>query len=311
MPPRVKERSTAIFRVIAEAEGRIHGIDPAEVHFHEVGAMDSILDTIGVCLALESLGIDEIHASPVPTGHGMVRMAHGFYPIPAPATAELLKGIPLAQLEAQGELTTPTGAGILKALATKFGHIGSMQIEKIGYGAGEKEFDHPNVLRALLVRPAPTNSVSDLQVTRVERESIFILEAQMDDITGEALGFAMQRLFDAGALDVYFTSVYMKKSRPGILVTVLVTPEVSDMCEELLLRETTTLGVRRSQWTRRILDRKFRIAVTPYGQVRVKQAFLADRLVHEAPEYEDVAELARQHGIAFQTVLQAAMQQNG
>lgn len=151
LPPRVKQRSSAIFQAIAAAEGKIHGMDPQEVHFHEVGAMDSIIDTIGVCLALEDLGIDQLYASPVPTGSGKMRMAHGLYPIPAPATAELLRGIPLAVLEVKGELTTPTGAGILKALVTEFKPIGGFTIQQIGYGAGEKDFDHPNVLRALLL----------------------------------------------------------------------------------------------------------------------------------------------------------------
>ena len=154
LPPRVKERSLAIFKEIAIAEGKIHGVDPSDVHFHEVGAMDSIIDTIGVCLALESLGIDDIYASPVPTGSGKKWMAHGLYPIPAPATMELLKGIPLAELNVKGELTTPTGAGILRALVKEFILPGGFTVEEIGYGAGEKDFDHPNVLRVMLITPS-------------------------------------------------------------------------------------------------------------------------------------------------------------
>src|SRR5690606_26449516 len=226
----------------AEAEGKIHGIDPAEVHFHEVGAMDSILDVIGVCLALENLGADEIIVSPIPVGHGRIRIAHGVYPIPAPATAELLRGIPLSSFTAQGELTTPTGAGIAKALAAGYGPLPEGTIERIGYGAGTKDFEHPNVLRAILLQRQPSKMV---------RESITVLEAQLDDSTGETLGYAMERLFEAGALDVYHTPVFMKKNRPGILITVLCKPADADRCEDAMLRETSTFGVRRSEWTRK------------------------------------------------------------
>jgi uncharacterized protein (TIGR00299 family) protein len=297
--PRVKSRSRQIFQVIAEAEGKIHGINPDKVHFHEVGAMDSIIDTIGVCLALESLGIEEIYASPVPTGHGKVRMAHGLYPIPAPATTELLTGIPLAELNAEGELTTPTGAGILKALVKEFRPIGSFTIDRIGYGAGEKDFEHPNVLRALLVK-------NNHQMSE-NRETVAVLETQIDDITGETLGYTMEQLFTVGALDVFYTPVYMKKNRPGTLVTVLVSEDRVGACEELLLKETTTFGVRRSVWTRRILDREIVKIETPYGYVRVKRGYLKGTMIHQSPEYEDVADIARQKGISFQEVYQSAV----
>ncbi|SEN30662.1 nickel pincer cofactor biosynthesis protein LarC [Lihuaxuella thermophila] len=299
LPPRAKWRSHRIFRAIAEAEGKIHGIHPDDVHFHEVGAMDSIIDIIGVCLALENLGVEEIYASPVPAGQGTVRMAHGLYPVPAPATAELLTGIPLAELTAEGELTTPTGAGILKALVKEFRPIRSFTIQRIGYGAGEKDFEHPNVLRALLV--------DEEKMKNEQREQVSILEAQMDDITGEALGYAMERLFAAGALDVYYTPVYMKKNRPGILVTVVVSEDQSDLCEELLLKETSTLGVRKSTWTRKALYREMSQVATPYGNIRVKQAYLNGRLIRQTPEYEDVATIAREKEVPFQEVYQAAV----
>lgn len=180
LPLRVKRRSIAIFQIIAEAEGKIHGLEPSDVHFHEVGAMDSIIDTIGVCLALENLGIEEIYSSPVPIGYGKMKMAHGLYPIPAPATAELLKNVPLADLPVEGELTTPTGAGILKALVKGFGPIGKMKMERIGYGAGHKDFEHPNILRAVLTQ----------SLFEPNRDTVFVLETQLDDITGEALGYA-------------------------------------------------------------------------------------------------------------------------
>ncbi|ULT58982.1 nickel pincer cofactor biosynthesis protein LarC [Neobacillus drentensis] len=305
LPKRVKERSLAIFQEVARAEGKIHGTDPKEVHFHEAGAMDSIIETIGVCLALESLEIADIYASPVPTGYGKKRMAHGFYPIPAPATMELLKGIPLAELNVKGELTTPTGAGILRALVKRFMPIGGHMVEEIGYGAGEKDFDHPNVLRALLL--TPTDFMHSIEGSNQHRESIYVIEAQLDDMTGEGLGYTLERLLAAGALDVFYTPVFMKKNRPGTLVTVLVSLELADDCEKVLLEETTTLGVRRSMWSRDILDRRFIEVETPYGHIKVKQAFRDNKMLHQAPEYEDVAKAARNHGVPFQLIYQYAM----
>lgn len=297
LPKRVKQRSTAIFQTIANAEGKIHGVSPKEVHFHEVGAMDSIIDTIGVCLALEDLQIEEIYASPVPTGHGKVKMAHGLYPIPAPATAELLIGIPLAELNVAGELTTPTGAGILKALVKEFGAMPSFTIEKIGYGGGTKDFAHPNVLRALLMQKSDSDG----------QDSIFVVEAQLDDMTGEALGYTMDRLFEAGAVDVFYTPIYMKKNRPGTLITLLVPDSSLRRCEDVLLVETTTLGVRRTKWMRRILDRTFTTITSPYGPIRIKLAIRGDQVLHYSPEYEDVAKAANQSGIPFQEIYQLAV----
>lgn len=305
LPERVKARSAAIFDVIALAEGKIHGIDPAEVHFHEVGAMDSILDTIGICLALENLGVERLFASPVPTGYGKMRMAHGLYPVPAPATAELLTGIPLAKSHSEGELTTPTGAGVLKALVTKFGQLENFTVERIGFGAGTKDFPAvPNVVRALLGQSSESGAAG------VSRETVHVLEAQLDDCTAEACGYAMEALFEAGALDVYFTAVQMKKNRPGTLVTVLCLPALSERLEEVLLTETTTFGVRRSVWTRRILERDFDVVETPYGTVKRKIGRLGERVLHATPEYEDVARLARDHKVPFVDVYRAALCEN-
>lgn len=297
MPERAKERSLAIFDVIARAEAKIHGMDPADVHFHEVGAMDSIVDIIGVCLALENLGIDRIIVSPVPVGHGRIRIAHGVYPIPAPATAEILTGVPISAFTAQGELTTPTGAGIAKALAASYGPTPAGVIEKIGYGAGTKDMDHPNVIRAVLYRE--TESAHD--------ERIFVLETQVDDMTGEKLGYAMERLFDAGALDVYYTPVYMKKNRPGVLLTVLCHPRDKIGCEQLLLTETSTFGVRSYEADRTILRRSWTEVNTRYGSVRVKQAYDGERLVKSSPEYEDAARAAREHGVSLEDVYREAL----
>lgn len=309
LPPRVKQRSLAIFKEIAVAEGKIHGIDPNEVYFHEVGSKDSIIDIIGVCLALESLGVKRIYASSVPTGQGRIRMAHGLYPIPAPATLQLLEGIPLSSLQVEGELTTPTGAGILKALASGFGPMPAATIERIGYGAGQKEFPHPNVLRAVLIQVAQADQPSMPREHKTSThiyEQVYIIEAQLDDMTGEAMGYAMERLFAAGALDVYFTPVYMKKNRPGSLLTVLALPEYAEICEDVILRETTTFGVRRSLSKRRILDRHFIVVETVYGPITIKQALAGAKVVRQTPEYDDVAKAARQHGVPFADVYEAA-----
>ena len=295
LPKRVKRRSSTVFQMIAEAEGEIHGMDPKDVHFHEVGAMDSIIDVIGVCLALENLGIDKIISSPVPTGYGKVMMAHGLYPIPAPATAEILKGVPLADFYVKGELTTPTGAAFVKVLADEYGHIPALSIERIGYGAGIKDFAHPNVLRAILFQAAGVS----------QREAVIVLECQLDDMTGEALGYTLDRVLDQGALDVFFTPVSMKKSRPGILLTVLVKPEGASAVEELLLRETSTFGVRWSEWSRRVLSRRFEKVDTPYGQLTAKIGFDGSEIYKITPEYEEAKKAAIQNNIPLLEVYSA------
>ncbi|MDN7245210.1 nickel pincer cofactor biosynthesis protein LarC [Planococcus shenhongbingii] len=301
LPPRVKQRSLAVFRVIAEAEGKIHGMDSEEVHFHEVGAMDSIIDIIGVCLALESLGVDRIAASPVPTGHGKIMIAHGLYPIPAPATAEILKGVPLADFHVRGELTTPTGAAFLKALADDYGQLPGLAIDNIGYGAGKKNFEHPNVLRALMFN----------EETATAREKISVLECQLDDSTGETLGYVMERLLGAGALDVYYTPVAMKKSRPGTLITVLAKPENAFVLEDILLRETSTFGVRKTDWTRRILDREFKIVATAFGSITVKVGRIEGEIIKMSPEFEEVKKAAAAHKVPLRDVFLAVQQAAG
>lgn len=303
LPERVRERSAAVFEMIAAAEARIHGVPPEEVGFHEVGAMDSILDTIGICLALENLGVEEIRASPVPTGSGKVRMAHGLYPVPAPATAELLRGIPLAPSDVQAELTTPTGAGVLRALVSTFGPLESLTIDRIGYGAGSRDLETPNILRVFVGRASDGTSAP--------REVVHVLEAHFDDCSAETLGYAMERLFRGGALDVFFTAVQMKKNRPGTLLTVLAAPAASARLEEILLTETTTFGVRRSAWTRTVLRRETVEVQTPYGAVRTKIGRLGDRVVQATPEYEDVARLARERGVPFREVYRAAESTDG
>ena len=293
LPQRVKERSTAIFQAIAVAEGKIHGMDPSDVHFHEVGAMDSIIDIIGVCLGLEDLAVNRIVASPVPTGYGQIYIAHGLYPIPAPATAELLKGIPLKDLEVEGELTTPTGAGILKALVDEFGPMPALTMKNIGYGAGKKNFAHPNVVRAITF---------EVMEQPINMETITVLECQIDDMSGEQFGYVMNILLEAGALDVYYTPVFMKKNRPGTLVTVLTSNEEAGEMEIILLKETTTFGVRRSEWKRRILERRSENIATMYGDIAVKIGYSGAKIYQISPEYEDVKRAAKIHGVPFQDV---------
>lgn len=307
LPERVKLRSQAVFHAIAQAEAKIHGVDVDSVHFHEVGAMDSILDIIGVCLALESLDVDEVWASPVPTGKGMVMIAHGRYPIPAPATAELLRGIPLSDLDAEGELTTPTGAGFLAVLVRGFTPMLGFRIDEIGYGAGDKEFEHPNVLRALLVTRSAIDQQGPVVSTPPPGEAVVVLECEIDDMTGEVFGYVFNLLLAAGALDVYYTPVYMKKNRPGILISVMVKEPLAEACEQILFLETTTLGVRRSAWTRRVLERRIVEASTRFGTIRVKQGWLGFQMLHQKPEYEDVSQAAKEHGVPFQMVYQAVL----
>lgn len=282
LPERARQRSLDVFNVIAEAEAKIHGMNTKDVHFHEVGAMDSIIDIIGVCLALESLDIGEIVSAPVPTGYGKIMIAHGLYPVPAPATAEILKGVPLLDFEVKGEVTTPTGAAFLKALSNEYGRMPAMTIENIGYGAGKKNFEHPNVLRVFLFEDKINNTP----------EVINILECQLDDITGETLGYTMGKLFEKGALDVYFTAIYMKKNRPGTLITVLSKIDDTSELKKILLHETSTYGVRTSEWSRDILDRSFIKVMTKFGEVTVKIGEFEGEIIKVSPEFEDAKKIA-------------------
>ncbi|MAM56070.1 MAG: TIGR00299 family protein [Salinicola sp.] len=300
LPPRVRRRATAIFTAIAQAEGRIHGIDPAEVHLHEVGAMDSIIDILGVCLALEALDVETITATPVPVGYGVVSMAHGRFPIPAPATLELLKGVPLSTFEPDvtGELTTPTGAAFLATLVDSFRSAAAGTPVEIGYGAGNRDFPHPNVLRVISMETA---------VPDQGRETIAVLACQLDDATGEQLGHVIELLLEAGALDVFFTPVTMKKSRPGHLVTVLAPLNRAEALELLMLRQTPTFGVRRHDTSRRILERRIETVETPLGSARVKIGSLEGETLRTTPEFEDVSALAFRHRLPFVEVQQVIL----
>jgi pyridinium-3,5-bisthiocarboxylic acid mononucleotide nickel chelatase len=305
---RQKELATRIFRKLAEAEATVHGSTIEKVHFHEVGAVDSIADIVGAAVGFDLLGVERIVCSPIPTGHGHVEIAHGRCSIPAPATGELLRGVPLAVLDVEGELTTPTGAAIVAALVDDFGPIPAMIVEHIGYGAGQKDFPQANILRVLVGEVASaTISTALANASHVPRiESIVLLETNLDNATGETIGHAIELLWAAGALDVSLTAIQMKKGRPGVLIGVQARPADAGNLEEILFRETPTLGVRRATVPRTVLAREERTVETPWGQVAGKVAFLPDGAQRFTPECEACREIAERNGITLSAVVDAA-----
>ena len=283
LPQTVRDDALAVYHRIAEAESKVHGRPVDQIHFHEVGTLDALADVVGVCLLMHLLAPDRVYASSVHVGCGQVKCAHGILPVPAPATALLLAGVPIYGGAIQGELCTPTGAALLTHFVTKFGELPSMQLLKSGYGMGTKDFPAANCVRAMLgEQDAPT-------------EEILELSCNLDDCTGEAIGFAMERLLDAGALDVYWTSVGMKKNRPGILLTCMCRPLDREKMVELLFRHTTTLGVRESAFRRYTLSRESKTIQTPDGDIRVKVS-TGYGVTREKPEFEDLAKIARETG---------------
>ncbi|MHB9023770.1 MAG: nickel pincer cofactor biosynthesis protein LarC [Armatimonadota bacterium] len=292
---RAKKTASAIFTRLGEAESTVHGVPPDRVHFHEVGAVDAIIDIVGASVGLELLGIEKIVASPLPLGSGWVKSAHGLLPVPAPATALLVRDVPIVESDVECELVTPTGAAIVTTLAAGYGPLPSMTVRAVGYGAGTRDLPRSNVLRLFLgeetVESTPTEIVG--------------LETNLDDLPGEITGYLMDRLFAAGALDVFFTPIQMKKNRPGVLVRVLCAPRDEAGCTDILFRETTTLGVRRLPFGRTVLPRETRTVDTPYGPVRVKVSRWGD-VERVEPEYEDCRALAEQHGVPLVAVYQSA-----
>ncbi len=295
LPEVVKFQSLNIFRLLAEAEAKVHGISVDEVHFHEIGAVDSIVDIVGVVYALHLLGVKEVHTSALPFSRGRVKTAHGELPVPAPATMELLCGIPTYPLEVDAELITPTGAALLKGLAKSFGAPPLFTPQKIGYGAGKKDLPFPNVLRVII-----GEMTGDIAL---ERERLTVVETNLDDMTGELVGFVMERLFEAGAKDVWVTPAQMKKSRPAVVLSVLCDSSSLTNVMQILLRETTTLGVRVQEVERLCLQREFVEVETPYGIVRVKVAKLGGEIVNIAPEYEDCRRIALERKITLKEVM--------
>ena len=283
---KVKSDAKAVYALIAEAESQVHGHPVSEIHFHEVGTMDAVADVVGVCLLMEEIGAEKIAASPVHVGSGHVHCMHGILPVPAPATALILNGIPTYGGQVQGELCTPTGAALLRHFVSRFGDRPVMTTEAIGYGMGKKDFERANCLRAFLGE------------SEGQREEITKLECNLDDMTGEDIGFAAEQLFKAGAWDVYTQAIGMKKSRPGVLLSVICLPEDADRLAAVMMKHTTTLGIRRQDMSRYALNRGIETLKTPYGPVRVKNAS-GMGVQRRKAEYDDLAALAEQYGLSL------------
>ncbi len=296
----VREGAEKIFERLAEAEGTVHGIAPDEVHFHEVGAMDSVLDIVGVSVAVDALGIERIVASPLNVGGGRVETAHGVLPVPAPATAALLKGVPVYSSGLEAELVTPTGAAVVSTLASSYGSFPPMTVSAIGYGAGARDLsEQPNVLRVFLGQSAEV-------APGAEEPSITILEANLDDMNPLLGGYFMEQALATGALDVFYTPVQMKKNRPGLMLTVLCPPDRVDALTTLIFEQTTTIGLRFYQARRRVLERSFITVQTSLGPVQMKLATLNGRVLNAAPEYDDCQRLAREKGVPLKQVMEEA-----
>jgi pyridinium-3,5-bisthiocarboxylic acid mononucleotide nickel chelatase len=302
----VKARALKIFEALGAAEARVHNTDIEKIHFHEVGAVDAIVDIVCASVGAEALGVDEWVCSPLNVGGGVVECAHGTFPIPAPATLDLLRHAPVYSGEIQKELVTPTGAAIVHVLAARFGPFPRMKTEKIGYGAGTRNFKgFPNVLRLSLGEAA----LADDEAVGRPTEEIVILEANVDDMTPQVFGYVMEQALAGGALDVFGTAVQMKKNRPGMLLTVLCRPEDRRQLTQLIFAETTTLGVRMRQEKRATLARRHVTIQTKWGDVRMKVASLngAGSVTNYAPEYEDCRRIAEQQHVPLKAVMQEAI----
>ncbi len=297
LPSKVQEAAIAVFRNLAQAEAHIHQTDIQSLHFHEVGAVDAILDIVGTCLLLEQLGVDQVVASPLPMGRGFVDCMHGRIPLPAPAVVELTKGIPTYGVDVEAELVTPTGAALLTTLATNFGPQPLMRVTASGYGAGTRELpDRPNLLRVLIG-----------EVEEPRGETIAVVETNIDDLSPQFYESVMERLFTAGALDVYTQPILMKKNRPAVLLTVLCPPELVDRMASLLFEQTTTLGVRTCNVQRRCMARDWVQVDTIYGKIRVKVARWGNAVAKAMPEYDDVKKAADACAAPVARVWEAAM----
>ncbi|MEM7769169.1 MAG: nickel pincer cofactor biosynthesis protein LarC [Cyanobacteria bacterium P01_A01_bin.37] len=351
LPQQVEEWSLAIFQNLAKAEGAVHGVSSDQVHFHEVGATDAIVDIVGTCLGFHYLGITQFYWSALPTGGGTIWAAHGRLPVPAPAVLRLweMRQVPIYHNGIERELVTPTGAAIATTLATHFGASPAMQLHRVGLGAGSRDLPLPNMLRLWIGcessiagrpsvkaiapsdqdhhhapshtglpheavehelvphEPVPHEAVGHEQVLH---EAVIVLETQIDDLSPQAIGYVFDELFQVGALDVFTQAVGMKKNRPGTLLTVICRPSDVESCEAVLFSETTTLGIRRTEQSRRILHREIQSIETPYGIVRLKLARRSPMapIINVQPEYEDCARLARQHQLPWLTIHQAAIQ---
>lgn len=299
LPAGVKRRAINVFRRLGEAEAKIHGVPLEKIHFHEIGAVDSIVDIVGACIALELLGVERVVAAPPPLGGGFIETAHGKFPIPAPATLELLKGVPTQSSPERCELVTPTGAALLVEFATVFGAMPAMTVAKIGHGAGTRDLEKtPNVLRVVLGTAA----------SAAESDSVAVIETNIDDMNPQWFGDVMERLLVNGALDVCLTPVQMKKNRPGTLLTVLCAPADADRFAELVLTHTTSFGVRIHEARRRILAREIVRVATRFGEIEVKVGRLNGKVVTRSPEFESCKRTAALANVPVRTVFAAAAQ---
>jgi len=298
LPPRVKERSQRAFERLAEAEARVHGTTPEQIHFHEVGAVDALVDIVGAMIGLEELGVDRIYASRLPTSYGTVRCAHGLLPVPAPATMELLKNVPTVPSGLEGELVTPTGAAILTTVADHFGDMPPFTVERVAYGAGQKDLEIPNVLRLVV----GTSEEEE------RTETLTVLETNLDDMNPEFYDHVLDRLFQAGAADVYLCPIQMKKNRPAVLLSVLAHPGDLPRLKEILFAETSTLGVRWYNVRRHCLERENFMVPTRFGEVSVKLGRRGGVLLNLAPEYESCRAAARRCNVPLAEVYEEARQ---
>ena len=293
LPEAAKSKAERVFRLLGEAEAAVHGVDIEKVHFHEVGAVDSICDIVGICLALEQLGIERIYCSPINVGSGTVETEHGILPVPAPATAKLLQGKPIYSRGPALELTTPTGAAVVAALATAFGAMPPMRVQSIGYGAGDHDFaEHSNVVRVM------TGQASGAP----EATNVTVIEANIDDASPQLIAYAMELMLDAGALDAVVVSAQMKKGRPGVQIQVIAEEDKREELVAILFRETTTLGIRFHSAERRVMAREFHEVLTPHGIVRVKAGSNGF-----APEYEDARRIAAITGLPLKQIIAEAV----
>ena len=309
LPPGVRQKALAIFTRLADAEAKIHGTTREQIHFHEVGAVDAIIDIVGSCLLLDMLGVERVVTSSIPCGHGTIKCQHGIMPVPAPATMELLQGFPVHSVDIKGELVTPTGAALLTTLSdpATAGKMPAMRVLAGGFGAGKKQFkpDMPNLLRVILGETEEAATGGD-----DTPQTVAVLETNLDDQNPEGFDLLMERAFAAGALDIFFAPIQMKKNRPAALLTVLCPPDRADALAALLFRETSTFGIRAREQHRYTLARSWRTVATEFGDIRLKAGTWLGEEVTVAPEYEDCKRAALAYGVPLRRVYEAALRQS-
>lgn len=290
----IKVNAKRIFQKIAEAESKIHNQPIEKVHFHEIGAIDTIIDVVGALLGLRLLGIEKIFASKLNVGGGFVTFSHGTFPVPAPATAEILKGVPIYSVDVSGELVTPTGAAIISSIAENFGPMPAMTAERVGYGAGSRDLPQPNLLRVF---------IGTMHETSPNVDQVTVIETNIDDMNPQLYEHVMDKLFEGGALDVFLTNISMKKNRPGIMMSVLANPPDQDQLVKIFFEETTSIGLRIRQESRRILDREIKEVETRFGKVKFKFSSLDGKVINSVPEFEDCRKIAQKLNLPLKQVL--------